>query len=235
MKKKSNFAAKSVKYWCVALTILCTFFGNTHAAATNFHLSRNDIMVSSSESANGGQYPNCGQYYFGCYHLEIRNGGTNGTIWQRNISAFPVSFKGVSNGMFNFVWSFIYTDFNAGYPYPLKTIEHPFYVTTDYSKLIDENGNVFKKSSKQTYENVVNETQRILNGGGGTYNQGNSSGNGNSSSGSVVCKYCGGRGTCSSCKGNGYKFNSYSGHNDTCPSCNGNGKCFNCYGSGRQR
>ena len=78
-----------------------------------------------------------------------------------------------------------------------------------------------------------------INNGGGYNNSGSGSYNNNSndSGRSYIdgpCKYCGGGGGCSSCKGRGYKYNPYSGHDDTCPSCNGTGRCFNCRGTGKQ-
>ena len=84
--------------------------------------------------------------------------------------------------------------------------------------------------------NITGSYQDTNNSGysGGGYN---SQGNGSSSSGrsSSTCKYCGGGGGCSSCRGTGHKYNSYSHREDTCPSCNGSGRCFNCRGTGRQR
>ena len=78
-----------------------------------------------------------------------------------------------------------------------------------------------------------------MNNGGGYNNSSSGSYNNNSndSGRSYIdgpCKYCGGGGGCSSCKGRGYKYNQYSGHDDTCPSCNGTGRCFNCRGTGKQ-
>lgn len=92
--------------------------------------------------------------------------------------------------------------------------------------------------SKQEYDNIMPRSRVYMNNGDG-YNSSSGSYNNNSndSGRSYIdgpCKYCGGGGGCSSCKGRGYKYNPYSGHDDTCPSCNGTGRCFNCRGTGKQ-
>lgn len=210
---------------------------NGYRRSSNTGNSSSATYSSNASSSQTRQLPNSGDFYFLGYHLLIMNGGASGSwLYTSTGGAWPVRYVGFSNDRFNFVWTYTYTDFNAGYPYPIKKIEHPFSVAADFSNLKDEHGSTFRRSTKQSYNNIYNDTQRLIKGGGG--NNGNSS-NGsttkNSSTGSIVCKYCGGRGTCSSCKGRGYKFNNYSGHNDTCPGCNGSGRCFNCHGSGRQR
>ena len=212
---------------------------NGYQRNSNTRSSNSSNYRNNSSSSQTHQLPTSGDFYFLGYHLLITNGGASGSwLYTSTGGAWPARYVGFSNGSFNFVWTYTYTDYNAGYPYPIKKIEHPFSVAADFSYLKDEHGSTFRKSTKQSYNNVRNDTQRLINGGGGNYNNSkssNSSTSNSSSGGSIVCKYCGGRGTCSSCKGKGYKFNNYSGHNDTCPGCNGSGKCFNCYGSGRQR
>lgn len=196
------------------------------------------INQNNTSSRQAQQFLKSGDYYFLGYHLMIMNDGASGNwLYTSTGGAWSVKYTGFSNGKFNFVWLYPYTEFSTGNPYPAtRYIEHPFSVAADFSYMTDEHGSTFKKSTQQSYNNIYSDTQRLINGGGGSNSSSsNRTTTRNSSGGSVVCKYCGGRGTCNSCKGKGYKFNNYSGHNDTCPGCNGSGKCFNCHGSGRQR
>jgi hypothetical protein len=113
------------------------------------------------------------------------------------------------------------------------------YVAHDWS-YIKEGNEVFDiPISKEKFDSI--QPRGRINFGGGYNNNNSSSGsynnNSNDSGRSYIdgpCKYCGGGGGCSSCKGRGYKYNPYSGHDDTCPSCNGTGRCFNCRGTGKQ-
>lgn len=201
----------------------------------------NERSKSTNSSSNYGytpQLPSSGDWYFLGRHLQIRNEcASNSWLMCTPGGAWTIAYKGYNDGWFCFVWHYTYTDFTAGYPYPLRTKENPFWVSKDFSVLVDENNVRHKACSKKDYEFIRNDNDRILNGGSSGYSgSGSGGGSSNRSSGSsVVCKYCRGNGCCSSCKGKGYKFNNYSAHNDTCPSCNGSGKCFNCHGSGRQR
>lgn len=199
----------------------------------------NKEINGGANNSDNAQLPNSGDWYFLGRHLQIRNGcASNSWLICTPGGAWNIQYKGYNDGWFCFVWLYTYTDFTTGYPYPLRTKEHPFWVSKDFSVLVDENNNRYKACSKNTYESIRNDNDRLLNGGGTGYSSGGSTTGGSynhSSGGSIVCKYCGGNGCCSSCKGKGYKFNNYSAHNDTCPNCNGSGKCFNCHGSGRQR
>ena len=86
-----------------------------------------------------------------------------------------------------------------------------------------------ESGDKRYVQNSIGGYNGSSNVSGGSVNTRNNS----SSHSSNRCKYCGGGGGCSSCKGTGHKFNSYSGHEDTCPSCNGSGRCQICRGTGR--
>lgn len=110
-------------------------------------------------------------------------------------------------------------------------------VSLDGSKVIDEEGKIFNKEI--TKEEATEMSRRLRRAVGNTY-YGGSAPSSSSSSGATGsghdygrCTQCGGTGACSSCRGQGVKYNPYGGGYTECPSCRGNGRCFNCYGKGR--
>ena len=132
--------------------------------------------------------------------------------------------------------------YKGGYPLAYTQEERTnvtLHIALNWS-YIKINGHLFDiPISKQEYDNLMPRSTVYMNNGGGYNNSSSGSYNNNSndSGRSYIdgpCKYCGGGGGCSSCKGRGYKYNPYSGHDDTCPSCNGSGRCFNCRGTGKQ-
>lgn len=131
--------------------------------------------------------------------------------------------------------------------FPKRSTDDYLFVKADYSCVVLRRNGTDKRFDIATtkakyleYDRNYQANRGSVGGRVGTYSGGsiNSNNSYQSGSGSSTrtishCKYCGGGGGCSSCKGTGVKFNPYSGHNDLCPGCGGNGRCPICRGTGR--
>lgn len=122
-----------------------------------------------------------------------------------------------------------------------------YYFSSDYSRLnVKANDNMvhvyqcetsgkttaqMRRESPNGVKVIYSPTPNVNNGGSTSVSSGTSYSR--STPTQSKCKYCGGGGGCSSCKGKGYQFNIYSGHDGDCPSCRGSGRCPICHGTGR--